>query len=99
MHPNIQSSSDFSADISAVRILNHTTPLQNRYGGEPIIYRLALQEKHLNQKILLQVEGNVPDYDLDCKRWYILYNQPPNQEAPVHTEYCTKSNVPTTERT
>ncbi|KAG7243099.1 hypothetical protein INR49_016474 [Caranx melampygus] len=54
--------------ISAVRILNHTTPLQNRYGGEPIIYRLALQEKHLNQKILLQVEGNVPQYELCCKR-------------------------------
>ncbi|XP_071352296.1 uncharacterized protein [Trachinotus anak] len=54
--------------ISAVRVLNHTTPLQNRYSGEPVIYRLALQEKHSNQKILLQVEGNVPKYDLYCKR-------------------------------
>ncbi|XP_022615495.1 uncharacterized protein LOC111232319 [Seriola dumerili] len=54
--------------ISAVRVLNHTTTLQNRYSGEPVIHRLALQEKHRNQKILLQVEGNVPQYDLLCKR-------------------------------
>ncbi|XP_018520897.1 uncharacterized protein si:ch211-149e23.4 [Lates calcarifer] len=54
--------------ITAVRVLNHTTPLQSRYGGGPIIHRLTLQENHHNQKILLQVVGNVSDYDLNCKR-------------------------------
>ncbi|XP_040901606.1 uncharacterized protein si:ch211-149e23.4 isoform X2 [Toxotes jaculatrix] len=51
-----------------VRVVNHTTPLQSRYGGEPIIHRLALQENHHNQRILLRVEGNVPQYDLNCER-------------------------------
>ncbi|XP_051253641.1 uncharacterized protein si:ch211-149e23.4 [Dicentrarchus labrax] len=54
--------------ISAVRVLNHTTPLQSRYGGEPIKHRLALQENHHNQKILLRVEGNMPEYNLNCRR-------------------------------
>ncbi|XP_039987247.1 uncharacterized protein si:ch211-149e23.4 [Xiphias gladius] len=54
--------------ISAVRVLNHTTPLQSRYSGDPVIHRLALRENHHNQKILLQVEGNVPQYDLSCRR-------------------------------
>ncbi|XP_034460739.1 uncharacterized protein si:ch211-149e23.4 [Hippoglossus hippoglossus] len=54
--------------ISAVRVLNRTTPLLSRYGGEPVIHRLALQENDHNQKILLRVEGNVPQYDLSCKR-------------------------------
>nr|XP_019943617.1 PREDICTED: uncharacterized protein LOC109630049 [Paralichthys olivaceus] len=54
--------------ISAVRVLNHTSPLRSRYDGEPVIHRLALQENDHNQKILLRVEGNVPQYDLSCKR-------------------------------
>ncbi|XP_074496622.1 uncharacterized protein LOC141770688 [Sebastes fasciatus] len=54
--------------ISSVRVLNHTTPLQSRYGGEPIAHRLALQENHHKQRILLRVEGNVPEYNLNCKR-------------------------------
>ncbi|XP_026154897.1 uncharacterized protein LOC113125576 isoform X2 [Mastacembelus armatus] len=54
--------------ISAVRVLNHTTTLQSRYSGKPIIHRLSLQENHHKQKILLHVEGNVPQYDLSCKR-------------------------------
>nr|XP_020472508.1 uncharacterized protein LOC109969747 [Monopterus albus] len=54
--------------ISAVRVLNHTTPLQSRYGGKPIIHRLTLRENHHNQNILFQVEGNVPQYNLNCKR-------------------------------
>ncbi|AWO98752.1 Hypothetical protein SMAX5B_019982 [Scophthalmus maximus] len=54
--------------ISAVRVLNHTTPLRSRYGGEPVMHRLALQENHHNQKILLRVIGNVPQYDLNCQR-------------------------------
>ena len=63
---------DSPADISSVRVLNHTTPLQSRYGGEPVIHRVALQENDHNQKILLRVEGNVPQYDLSCKRWCII---------------------------
>ncbi|XP_068571384.1 hemicentin-2 [Cebidichthys violaceus] len=54
--------------ISSVRVLNHTSPLQNRYGGETIAHRLALQENLRNQRVLLRVEGNVPEYDLICKR-------------------------------
>uniref|UniRef100_A0A3Q3FZR2 Si:ch211-149e23.4 n=1 Tax=Labrus bergylta TaxID=56723 RepID=A0A3Q3FZR2_9LABR len=44
--------------ISSLRVLNRTTPLQSRYGGEPVVNRLALQENHQNQRVLLQVEGN-----------------------------------------
>ncbi|KAM3615504.1 uncharacterized protein V6R79_003162 [Siganus canaliculatus] len=61
--------------ISAVRVLNRTTPLRSRYGGEAIMHRLSLQEKRHNQKVLLHVEGNVPEYKLDCKRedgYYVL---------------------------
>ncbi|XP_065816341.1 uncharacterized protein si:ch211-149e23.4 isoform X2 [Labrus bergylta] len=54
--------------ISSLRVLNRTTPLQSRYGGEPVVNRLALQENHQNQRVLLQVEGNVPEYNLNCKR-------------------------------
>ncbi|KAK9521092.1 hypothetical protein VZT92_020929 [Zoarces viviparus] len=54
--------------ISSVRVLNRTSPLQSRYGGEPIAHRLALQERLRNQRVLLRVEGNVPEYDLICKR-------------------------------
>lgn len=54
--------------ISSVRVLNHTTPLQSRYGGKPIIHRLTLQENHHNQRVLLRVESNVPEYNLTCKR-------------------------------
>ncbi|XP_029302477.1 uncharacterized protein LOC115017900 [Cottoperca gobio] len=54
--------------ISSVRVLNHTTPLQSRYGDEAITHRLALQEDHHSQRVLLRVEGNVPEYNLNCKR-------------------------------
>ncbi|CAG08983.1 unnamed protein product [Tetraodon nigroviridis] len=54
--------------ISAVRVQNHTTPLQSRYSGETIAHRLTLQENRQNQRILLRVEGSVPDYSLICKR-------------------------------
>ncbi|XP_033952734.1 uncharacterized protein [Pseudochaenichthys georgianus] len=54
--------------ISAVTVLNHTTPLQSRYGDGPFAHRLALQEDHHNQRILLRVEGNIPEYNLNCKR-------------------------------
>ncbi|XP_032358293.1 uncharacterized protein si:ch211-149e23.4 [Etheostoma spectabile] len=54
--------------ISSVRVLNHTTPLQSRYSGETIVHRLALQENHHNQRVLLRVEGNVPEYNIDCRR-------------------------------
>ncbi|KAG7480142.1 synaptoproteinsis syg-2-like isoform X1 [Solea senegalensis] len=54
--------------ISAVRVLNHTTPLRNRHADAAVIHRLTLQENHHNQRILLRVEGNVPQYDLSCKR-------------------------------
>ncbi|KAF7645094.1 hypothetical protein LDENG_00210090 [Lucifuga dentata] len=54
--------------ISSVRVLNHTTPLQSRYGGRHAIRGLALRENHRNQKILLQVNGNTPEYNLTCQR-------------------------------
>ncbi|XP_068441683.1 uncharacterized protein si:ch211-149e23.4 [Clinocottus analis] len=54
--------------ISFVRVLNHTTPLQSRYGGEILTHRLTLQENHHIQRVLLRVVGNVPEYNLICKR-------------------------------
>ncbi|XP_067364628.1 uncharacterized protein si:ch211-149e23.4 isoform X2 [Channa argus] len=54
--------------ISTVRVLNHTTPLKSRYGGKPLAQRLTLEEKHQHQKILLQIVGNVPQFELNCKR-------------------------------
>lgn len=75
-----------------MRVLNHTTPLQSRYGGEPIAHRLTLQENQRNQRVLLQVDGDVPEYNLNCKRWCILYYLLPtyHEEAPVHSVGCTK---------
>ncbi|KAM4566712.1 uncharacterized protein PAE49_010225 isoform 1-T1 [Odontesthes bonariensis] len=54
--------------ISSVRVLNNTTPLQSRFSDQPVIYRLSVHEKHHSQKILLKVEGNVPEYSIDCRR-------------------------------
>ncbi|XP_023125528.2 uncharacterized protein si:ch211-149e23.4 [Amphiprion ocellaris] len=54
--------------IASVRVLNHTTPLQSRYDPQPVVHRLSVHENHQNQKILLHVEGNVPEYELSCKR-------------------------------
>lgn len=90
-----QGSTDFSTDISSVRVVNHTTPLQSRYGGEPTIHRLTLQENHYNQRVLLQVEGNVPEYNLSCKRWCILYYLPPayREGATIHSVGCTKLSL------
>ncbi|KAM8904565.1 uncharacterized protein AB9W97_008164 [Spinachia spinachia] len=55
-------------NISSVRVLNHTTPLQNRYASETITHRLALGGNHCNQRVLLRVESNVPEYILVCER-------------------------------
>ncbi|XP_036929278.1 uncharacterized protein si:ch211-149e23.4 [Acanthopagrus latus] len=54
--------------ISSVKVLNHTTPLQSRYGGEAATRRLSLQENHHQQRVLLRVKGNVPEYNLNCRR-------------------------------
>ncbi|XP_073346799.1 uncharacterized protein [Pagrus major] len=54
--------------ISSVKVLNHTTPLQSRYGGKAVTRRLSLQENQHNQRVLLRVEGNVPEYNLNCRR-------------------------------
>lgn len=54
--------------ITSVRVLNHTAPLQSHYSDQPVIYRVSVQESHCNQKILLQVDGNVPEYNLSCQR-------------------------------
>ncbi|XP_017271743.2 uncharacterized protein si:ch211-149e23.4 [Kryptolebias marmoratus] len=54
--------------ISSVKVLNHTTTLRSRYSDEPVIYRLSVRENQENQKIQLRVEGNVPEYSLDCRR-------------------------------
>ncbi|CAN9511221.1 unnamed protein product [Ophioblennius macclurei] len=86
--------------ISHVRVLNHTTPLQSRYGGELVIHRLSVRESHLNQKILLQVSGNVPKYKLACLRSdgslvpmdgtaMILQSQPTGKDAGLYT--CSAS--------
>ncbi|XP_008279194.1 uncharacterized protein LOC103356720 [Stegastes partitus] len=54
--------------ITSLRVLNHTTPLKSRYTAQPVVHRLSLHENHHNQKILLRVEGNVPEYNLNCQR-------------------------------
>ncbi|XP_037318660.2 uncharacterized protein si:ch211-149e23.4 [Pungitius pungitius] len=54
--------------ISSIRVLNHTAPLQSRHASETITHRLALEENHHNQRVLLRVEGNVPEYKLICER-------------------------------
>ncbi|CAK6966738.1 uncharacterized protein si:ch211-149e23.4 isoform X1 [Scomber scombrus] len=53
--------------ITSVRVLNHTMPLQNRYGGGPVTHRLTLKENHHNQRVLLRVDGNVPEHNLSCQ--------------------------------
>ncbi|KAM6933313.1 uncharacterized protein FYW49_001690 [Xenentodon cancila] len=67
--------------ISSVRILNHTTPLQSRYGDQLVIHRVAVQNNHHNQKILLRVEGNVPEYNLNCRRWCVVCYKPKYEQA------------------
>ena len=81
-----------SADISSVKVLNHTTPLQSRYGGEAATRRLSLQENHHKQRVLLRVEGNVPEYNLNCQRWRIFYYLPPKYQEEstwTHKSQCS----------
>ncbi|KAM9318316.1 uncharacterized protein KZ484_022617 isoform 2-T2 [Pholidichthys leucotaenia] len=54
--------------ISSVRILNHTSPLRSHYSDGAVLYRLSLHKDSHVQKILLQIEGNVPEYNLSCQR-------------------------------
>ncbi|KAM4628441.1 hemicentin-2 [Polymixia lowei] len=54
--------------ISCLRVQNHTTPFQSRYGGNHVILRVALRENLCGQRILLHVDGNVPSYHLTCQR-------------------------------
>ncbi|XP_075892561.1 uncharacterized protein LOC142895421 isoform X2 [Nelusetta ayraudi] len=55
--------------ISAVRVVNYTTPLQSRHDRQLVdVRRLTLQENLRNQRVLLQVEGNVPECNLICRR-------------------------------
>lgn len=61
----------FCADISAVRVVNHTTVLRDRYGCALNTRILSLRSQHHSQRILLEVDGNVPHYDLSCTRWEI----------------------------
>ncbi|XP_043974954.1 uncharacterized protein si:ch211-149e23.4 [Gambusia affinis] len=52
----------------SVKVLNNTSTLQSRYVSQPVVYRVSVYENRPNQKVLLGVEGNVPDYNLDCRR-------------------------------
>ncbi|XP_054901446.1 uncharacterized protein si:ch211-149e23.4 [Poeciliopsis prolifica] len=54
--------------ISSVKVLNNTNTLKSRYADQPVVYRVSAYENRPNQKVLLGVEGNVPDYSLDCRR-------------------------------
>ncbi|XP_010891948.2 uncharacterized protein si:ch211-149e23.4 [Esox lucius] len=54
--------------ILSVRVRNQTTPLCRTKGCEPLIHRVALKENLHNQRILLQVHGRVPTYNLTCNR-------------------------------
>lgn len=84
----------FLPDISSLRVLNFTTPLQSRYSDQPVVYRLSLDKNRHNQKILLEIEGNVPEYELSCKRCCIRCFKPPvhNEEAEhsaLHKNLCS----------
>lgn len=72
--PSLRASPNWLSDISSVSVLNNTTPLQSRYGGRPVIHRVTLQESHLNRRILLRVDGNVPEYSISCRRWRVIFN-------------------------
>lgn len=66
---NAWCSCNVSADISSVKVLNNTSTLQNRNVDQSVVYRVSVDENQRNQKVLLKVEGNVPEYNLDCRRW------------------------------
>ncbi|XP_067102581.1 uncharacterized protein si:ch211-149e23.4 isoform X2 [Osmerus mordax] len=55
-------------DISFIRVLNQTTPLNRPHGRDFIIHRLALQENVHGQRVLFRVIGSVPTYNLTCHR-------------------------------
>ncbi|CAL8362271.1 unnamed protein product [Merluccius merluccius] len=53
----------------SLRVLNRTAPLTKHYSGASDILRLFLQDDLPGgQRILLQVNGNVPSHSLTCKR-------------------------------
>ncbi|XP_014825168.1 PREDICTED: uncharacterized protein LOC106905082 [Poecilia mexicana] len=52
----------------SVKVLNNTSTLQSRHFDQPVVYRVSVYRNRPNQKVLLGVEGNVPDYSLDCRR-------------------------------
>ncbi|XP_014909178.1 uncharacterized protein LOC106960552 [Poecilia latipinna] len=54
--------------ISYVKVLNNTSTLQSRHFDQPVVYRVSVYRNRPNQKVLLGVVGNVPDYSLDCRR-------------------------------
>ncbi|KAM4589547.1 uncharacterized protein V3H82_003650 [Fundulus diaphanus] len=54
--------------ISAVKVLNNTSTLQSHNTDQPVVYRVSVNQNQRNQKVLLKVEGNVPEYSLDCRR-------------------------------
>ena len=55
-------------DISFIRVVNQTTPLNRPHGRDLIIHRLALQENVHGQRVLFRVIGSVPTYNLTCHR-------------------------------
>ncbi|XP_078785695.1 uncharacterized protein si:ch211-149e23.4 isoform X1 [Oryzias latipes] len=54
--------------ITSVKILNHSSLLSGRHSDQRVVFGLRVQKNHLNQRILLGVEGNVPEYSLRCQR-------------------------------
>ncbi|XP_038159269.1 uncharacterized protein si:ch211-149e23.4 [Cyprinodon tularosa] len=54
--------------ISSVKVLNNTSALKNHHADQAAVYRVSVNENQPNQKVLLRVEGNMPDYSLECRR-------------------------------
>ncbi|KAF6724886.1 Poliovirus receptor [Oryzias melastigma] len=54
--------------ITSVRILNRSSLLRGHHNDHSVVYGLTVQKNHLSQRILLDVEGNVPEYNLHCQR-------------------------------
>ncbi|CAL8352766.1 unnamed protein product [Lota lota] len=54
--------------ITSLRVLNHTTPMKLHHSDGRCILRLSLQKNLPDQRILFEVEGNVPTHNITCQR-------------------------------
>ncbi|CAL8374241.1 unnamed protein product [Gadus morhua 'NCC'] len=53
--------------ISSLRVLNHTTRMKASHSGGRCVLRLSLHKSLPGQRILFEVEGNVPTHSITCQ--------------------------------